>query len=84
MGEPVVPGVFGVFFPSLSREILWKTGAVSRVRFAAQKTRALDTTPAFQPILLRRKRREGVAIRRVLGQAPGVYSWNSLPPTKNS
>jgi hypothetical protein len=34
---------------------------VSRVRFAAQKARALDTAPAFQQILLRRKRREGVA-----------------------
>ena len=37
-----------VFFPSLSMEILWKLGAVSRVRYAAQKTRALDTAPTFQ------------------------------------
>ena len=36
-----------VFFPSLSRDILGKAGAVSRVRCAAQKSRALDTAPAF-------------------------------------
>ena len=39
---------FSVLFPSLSREILGKAGAVSRVRFAAQKPRALDTAPTFQ------------------------------------
>jgi hypothetical protein len=53
--------LFSVFFPSLSRDILWKAGAVSRVRFAAQTSRALDTAPTFQQILLRRKRREGLA-----------------------
>ena len=61
--EGRTPQLFGVFFPSLSRNILWKLGVVSRVRFAAQKPRALDTTPTFQPNLLRRKRREGVANR---------------------
>jgi hypothetical protein len=58
-----MPELFSVFFPSLSRDILWKVGAVSRVRFAAQKPRALDTAPTFQQILLRRKRREGAANR---------------------
>jgi hypothetical protein len=58
----MLPQLFSVFFPSLSKDILWKAGAVSRVRFAAQKSRALDTAPAFQQILLTRKRREGVAI----------------------
>src|ERR1039458_5244489 len=43
-------------------DILWKAGAVARARFTAQKTRALDTAPVFQQILLTRKRREGVAI----------------------
>jgi hypothetical protein len=42
------PQLLSVFFPSLSRDILWKLGAVSRVRSAAQKTRALDTAPSFQ------------------------------------
>jgi len=50
---------FTNFSPSLSMAIVWKAGAVSRVRFAAQNPRALDTAPAFQnKILLRRKRRE--------------------------
>jgi len=34
---------FTNFFPSLSMAIVWKAGAVSRVRFAAQNPRALDT-----------------------------------------
>ena len=42
------PRLLSVFFPSLSRDILWKRGAVSRVRSAAQKPRALDTAPTFQ------------------------------------
>jgi hypothetical protein len=46
------PRLFSVFFPSLSMTIVWKAGAVSRVRFAAQKPRALDTAPAFQDKLL--------------------------------
>jgi hypothetical protein len=55
------PSLFGAFFPSLSSAIVWKAGAGSRVRFAAQKPRALDPAPAFQnKILLRRKRREEV------------------------
>jgi hypothetical protein len=58
-----MPQLLSVFFPSLSEDILWKAGVVSRVRFAAQKPRALDTIPAFQQIPLRRKRREGVANR---------------------
>ena len=62
-GATRIPELFSVFFPSLSRDILWKVEAVSRVRFAAQKPRALDTAPTFQQILLRRKRREGVANR---------------------
>lgn len=62
MGETGPNSRLAASFPSLSKEILWKAGAVSRVRFAAQKPRALDTAPAFQQILLRRKRREGVAI----------------------
>jgi hypothetical protein len=41
------PQLLSVFFPSLSRDILWKLGAVSRVRYAAQKPRALDTAPTF-------------------------------------
>ena len=58
------PQQFGVFFPSLSHSILWKGGAVSRVRCAAQKPRALDTAPPFQnKNRLSRKRREGVANR---------------------
>jgi hypothetical protein len=61
--NPHIPQPFSVFFPSLSIDILWKVGAVSRVRFAAQKPRALDTAPTFQQILLRTKRREGVANR---------------------
>jgi hypothetical protein len=53
------PRRFRAFFPSLSRAIGWKPGAVSRVRCAAQKPGALDTAPAFQnKSLLRRKRRE--------------------------
>src|SRR6266566_10099011 len=63
MGERGYARLSGVLFPSLSVDILWKLGAVSRVRFAAQKSRALDTAPSFQQILLRRKRREGVADR---------------------
>jgi hypothetical protein len=50
----------------------------SRVRFAAQKPRVLDTAPPFQQILLRRKRREGVAIGSVdcwFGK-PASNSWN--------
>src|SRR5262249_47531126 len=54
-------GRLSVFFPSLSSDILWKLGTVSRVRFAAPKARALDTAPTFPQILLRRKRREGAA-----------------------
>jgi hypothetical protein len=46
--ERRTPRLLSVFFPSLSRDILWKAGAVSRVRSAAQKPRALDTAPAFQ------------------------------------
>src|SRR5208337_4274004 len=42
------PQLLSVFFPSLSTDILWKLGAVSRVRSAAQKARALDTAPSFQ------------------------------------
>ena len=42
------PGPLSVFFPSLSNEILWKLPPVSRVRYAAQKTRALDTGATFQ------------------------------------
>src|SRR6185295_7634247 len=57
-----MPERMSVFFPSLSRGILWKLGAMSRVRCAAQQPRALDITPTFQKIRLRRKRREGVAI----------------------
>src|SRR5437660_11782577 len=67
-------------------EILWKAGAVSRVRFAAQRPRALDTAPAFQQILLRRKRREGVAIgsRRPLPwQATVSTLLEFTPPTNN-
>jgi hypothetical protein len=62
--NPITQGTsrFGNFFPSLSSAIVWKAGAGSRVRFAAQKPRALDPAPAFQnKILLRRKRREEVA-----------------------
>ena len=50
-----------VFFPSLSNEILWTSGVVSRVRSAAQERRALDTAPDAQTKLLGGKRREGVA-----------------------
>jgi hypothetical protein len=42
------PRLFSVFFPSLSITIVWKAGPVSRVRFAAQIPRALDTVPPFQ------------------------------------
>jgi hypothetical protein len=42
------PQLLSVFFPSLSTDILWKLGAVSTVRYAAQKARALDTAPSFQ------------------------------------
>src|SRR5258708_5085680 len=53
---------FSFLFPSLSVDILWKVGAVSRGCCAPQKTRAPDTAPAFPPILLRKKRKEGVAV----------------------
>src|SRR5688572_29016680 len=69
---------FNVFFPSLSRDILWKAGAVSRVRFAAQKPRALDTVPAFQQNPLRRKRREGVANRN--HRWPNPAAQTQTPP----
>ena len=69
------PSPFSTFFPSLSRAIVWKAGAVSRVRFAAQKSRALDTAPAFQnSILLRRKRREGVARLKVTALESGGFN----------
>jgi hypothetical protein len=56
------PQRFGVFFPSLSQTIVGEGGAVSRVRFAAQKPRALDTAPPSpNKILLSRKRREAIA-----------------------
>ena len=74
------PSLFSISFPSLSRAIVWKIGAVSRVRFAAQKTRALDTAPIFQDkILLRRKRREGVAKRRADGRFNGRNSSTKDP-----
>jgi hypothetical protein len=73
------PQLFSVFFPSLSRDILWKVGVVSRVRFAAQKPRALDTTPTFQPNLLRRKRREGVANRNHRRPQPAAQTQNPDP-----
>jgi hypothetical protein len=44
MGEAGQVQPYSVFFPSLSREILWKAVAVSRVRFAAQN-RAPLTPP---------------------------------------
>jgi hypothetical protein len=69
---------YSVFFPSLSREILWKLGAVSTVRYAAKKPRAPDTGPTFHEILLRRKRREGVPIR----QPPRLRKPADLPPPK--
>src|ERR1019366_4170969 len=69
----------GVFFPSLSRDILWKVGVVSRVRYAAQKPRALDTTPTFQPNLLRRKRREGGANRNHGWPQPAAQTQNPDP-----
>ena len=40
-------GQQGALFPSLSTAIVGKARAVSRVRFAAQKPRALDTALAF-------------------------------------
>lgn len=43
------PQLLSGLFPSLSRDIGWKVGAVSRVRYAAPKARALDTAPTFQP-----------------------------------
>jgi hypothetical protein len=64
-----------VFFPSLSKDILGKVGTVSRVRFAAQKPRALDTAPTFPQNLLRRKRREGVANRQPVPHA----NWAPCP-----
>jgi len=68
------PQLFSVFFPSLSRTIVWKAGAVSRVRFAAHKPRALDTAPAFQDkILPARKRREGVATGKAAASKRGGF-----------
>jgi hypothetical protein len=70
---------FGVFFPSLSRAIVGKAGVVSRVRCAAQKPRALDTTPTFPKHLLRGKRREGAA-----NDNAGSFSrpiFNTLTPS---
>ncbi len=46
--ERRTPQLLSVLFPSLSTDILWKAGAVSRVRSASQKPRALDIAPAFQ------------------------------------
>src|SRR4030095_2091679 len=66
------PAAFGGFFPSLSKDILWEVGTVSRVRCAAPKARALDTVPTSHQILLRRKRREGVAIGQPLALARGA------------
>ena len=74
-----IPQLLGVFFPSLSRDILWEVGAVSRVRFAAQKPRALDTTPTSQPNLLRRKRREGVANRNHRRPQPAAQTQTRDP-----
>ena len=71
--------LFSVFFPSLSRDIIWKVGVVSRVRFAAQKPRAHDTTPTFQPNLLIRKRREGVANRNHGRPQPATQTQTSDP-----
>jgi len=64
--------------------IVWKAGAVSRVRFAAQNPRALDTAPAFQnKILLRRKRREKVARLKATALQTKDPSGLSLLPAKN-
>lgn len=60
--KPAQAERYSVFFPSLSMDIVGKAEAVSRVRYAAQKARALDTAAAFRKPLLIRKRREGVAI----------------------
>jgi hypothetical protein len=87
---------FTNFSPSLSMAIVWKAGAVSRVRFAAQNPRALDTAPAFQnKILLRRKRRGKVARLKATATAKRRLQWSpqysnpktpsglSLLPAKN-
>ena len=76
--NPEMPEIFIVFFPSLSRDILWKARAVSRVRFAAQTPRALDTAPTFHQILLRRKRREGVAIGQPVTPALAPTAFYTL------
>jgi hypothetical protein len=41
VGETGPAPTFSVFLPSLSMDILWKAGGMSRVRFAAQEPRAL-------------------------------------------
>ena len=64
--------------------IVWKAGPVSRVRFAAQKPRALDTGPAFQDkTLLGRKRREGVATgqHQKVAASNGRRKFNSKDPS---
>src|SRR5580704_11482930 len=77
-----MPQLLSVFFPSLSRDILWKLGAVSRVRSAAQKRAPYDTAPTFHKILRARKRREGVANRNhELGGLPAAQTQTVTPPT---
>ena len=46
-GNSRTPRHLSVLFPSLSTDILWKPAPASRVRFAAQKPRALDAATAF-------------------------------------
>jgi len=60
-----MPRLFSVLFPSLSRDILWKVGAVSRVRFAAQKPRALDTDLPTNPT---EKKAKGSSSQSVRGK----------------